>query len=97
MIEKTVAQSVTEQTKEERRLQDQKLFKEQVEPNIDDVIMCAARLGKDTAYYRLSDCLYPTATSISNLRNIVVEAYRHAGYIVTSHCCKGFVELTISW
>lgn len=97
MIEKIVAQSITEQTRGEQWLQDQKLFKKTVESDIDSAITGAAKLGKDVVYCRLSTFLYPTANSISNLKNMVVEAYRHAGYEVSTHSCNGITELTISW
>ena len=97
MIEKVVAQSITEQTKSEQWLQDQKLFKKTVELDIDSAIMGAAKLGKNTVYCRLSVGIYPTANSISNLKNIVLEAYRDAGYEVSAHVFNGITELTISW
>ena len=97
MIEKIVAQSITEQTRGEQWLQDQKLFKKTVESDIDSAIMGAAKLGKDTVYCRLSTGIYPTANSISNLKSMVVETYRHAGYEVSTHSCNGITELTISW
>lgn len=97
MIEKIVAQSITEQTRGEQWLQDQKLFKKTVESDIDSAITGAAKLGKDTVYCRLSAGIYPTANSISNLKNMVVEAYRRAGYEVSAHSCNGITELTISW
>jgi hypothetical protein len=97
VIEKIVAQSITEQTRGEQWLQDQKLFKKTVESDIDSAITGAAKLGKDTAYCRLSACVYPTANSISNLKNMVVETYRRAGYEVSAHSCNGITEVTISW
>lgn len=97
MIEKIVAQSITEQTRGEQWLQDQNLFKKTVESDIDNAIMGAAKLGKATVYCRLSAGIYPTANSISNLKSMVVETYRHAGYEVSTHSCNGITELTISW
>lgn len=97
MIEKIVAQSITEQTRGEQWLQDQKLFKKTVESDIDSAIMGAAKLGKNTVYYCLSAYTYPTASSISNLKNMVVEVYHRAGYEVSAHSCNGAIELTISW
>ena len=97
VIEKVVAQSITEQTRGEQWLQDQNLFKKTVESDIDSAIAGAARLGKDTVYCRLSAGIYPAANSISNLKKMVVEAYRRAGYEVSAHSCNGITELTISW
>lgn len=97
MIEKIVAQAITEQTRDEQWLQDQKLFKKTVESDIDSAIMGAAKLGKDTVYCRLSANVYPTANSISNLKNMVVGAYRRAGYEISTNSCNGVIELTISW
>ena len=97
MIEKTVAQLVTEQTKKEQWLQDQRLFKETVELDIDGAIMGAAKLGKNTVYCSLSSYSYPTVNQLYNLRQMIVEAYHSAGYEVSTHSCNGIIELTISW
>ena len=97
MIEKIVAQSITEQARGEQWLQDQKLFKKTVESDIDSAITGAAKLGKNTVYCRLSAGIYPAANSISNLKNMVVETYRRAGYEVSTCSCSGITELTISW
>ena len=85
MIEKLLLNRSPNKTRGEQWLQDQKLFKKTVEPDIDSAIMGAAKLGKATVYCRLSAGIYPTANSISNLKNIVVKAYRHAGYKVSTH------------
>lgn len=97
MIDKIIAQSITEQTRGEQWHQDQQLFKKVVESDIDGAITGAARLGKDTVYCCLSAGIYPTANSISNLKKMVIEAYRRAGYEVSAHSCSGTTELTISW
>jgi hypothetical protein len=97
VIEKIVAQSITEQTRGEQWLQDQKLFKKTVEPDIDSAITGAAKLGKNTVYCSLSSYSYPTVNQVSNLRQMIVEAYRSAGYEVSAHVCNGITELTISW
>jgi hypothetical protein len=97
VIEKNVAQSITEQTRNEQWLQDQNLFKKTVESDIDGAIMGAAKLGKNTVYCYLSVGIYPTANSISNLEDMAVETYRHEGYEVSTRSYKGITELAISW
>ena len=97
MIEKVVAQSIAEQARGEQWFQDQKLFKKAVEPDIDSAITGAAKLGKDSVYFRLYVSIYPTANSISNLKKLAVEAYRRAGYEVSDCSCGENTGLTISW
>lgn len=97
MIEKIVAQSITEQARGEQWLQDQKLFKKTVESDIDSAITDAARHGKDRVYCRLSTLSYPTANSISNLEKMIVDAYRHAGYEISTCVYAEDTTLTISW
>ena len=97
MIEKVVAQSITEQARGEQWLEDSKLFKKIIETDIDNVIKNAASLGKNVAYFILSFSLYPAANQISNLKQMVVQAYRSAGYEISAHSCSGITEITISW
>lgn len=97
MIEKVVAQSITEQARGEQWLEDNRLFKKTVEVDIDNAIKNAASLGKNTVYFTLSFNLYPTANQISNLKQMIVQAYRSAGYEISTHSCSGITELTISW
>lgn len=97
MIEKVVAQSITEQARGKQWFEDNRLFKKTVEVDIDNAIKYAASLGKDIVYYNLSIGLYPAANQISNLRQMAVETYRSAGYEVSSRNCSGITELTISW
>ena len=97
MIEKVVAQSITEQARGQQWLEDNRLFKKTVEADIDNAIKHAASLGKNVVYCNLSFGIYPTVNQLSNLRQMAVEAYRSAGYEVSSRNCSGITELTISW
>ena len=97
MIEKVVAQLITEQARGEQWLKDNRLFKKVVEIDIDNAIKHAASLGKDVVYYNLSIGLYPAVNQISNFRRMAVEAYHSAGYEVSARNCSGITELTISW
>lgn len=97
MIEKVVAQSITEQARGKQWLEDNQLFKKTVEVDIDNAIKNAASLGKNAVYFTLSFSLYPAANQISNLKQMAVQAYRSAGYEISAHSCSGITELTISW
>lgn len=97
MIEKIVAQSITEQARGKQWLEDNQLFKRTVENDIDNAIKYAANLGKDHAYITLSAGIYPAVNQVSNLKHMAIETYRSAGYEISARCCSGITELTISW